>query len=71
MDQACDGTPMIIAMSNKSDIASPNYPSNYKNNLNCTWKIVANNRRRIKLSIQKLKIEGEIEEKYVISDLSS
>ena len=71
MEQACNGTPMIITVSNKSDITSPNYPSKYENNLNCTWKIEANPGRRIELAIQKLQTEGEIEKKYVITDLSA
>ena len=63
MEKACDGSPMKITMINETDITSPNYPSDYKNNLNCTWSVISDEDYKIKLIIQPGGKMGEIEEK--------
>ncbi|XP_076820734.1 scavenger receptor cysteine-rich domain-containing protein DMBT1-like isoform X3 [Clavelina lepadiformis] len=38
----CNGSPELISVSrNVQTLSSPNYPSNYGNNLNCTWILQA------------------------------
>ena len=63
MEKACDGSPLTITMINKTDITSPNYPSDYKNNLNCTWSVISDEDYKIKIIIQPGGTMGEIEEK--------
>ena len=63
MEKACDGSPLTITMINKTDITSPNYPSDYENNLNCTWSVISDEDYKVKLIIQPGGKMGEIEEK--------
>ena len=60
MDKACNGSPMIITLKNQTDVTSPNFPQGYGNDLDCSWNIISDSRKRIKLSIQA---DGEIEKK--------
>ena len=48
-------------------ITSPNYPSNYPNNANCSWRILAQQGRRLSLSFKSLKTESTYD-KLVIYD---
>ena len=60
MEKACNGSPMIITFKNQTDVTSPNFPQEYNNNSDCSWSIISDSRKRIKLSIQG---DGEIEKK--------
>ena len=61
MYDACNGGPLVFASSNVTDITSPSYPSHYNNGLNCTWIIISEEDKRIKLSLQP-QGPGELEE---------
>ena len=61
MYEACDGTPLVFTFSNQTDITSPNYPLHYDTDLNCTWIIISEEDKRIKLSLQP-DGNGELEE---------
>ena len=58
MDAACRASrPMVITILNKTDISSPNYPENYDNDLNCQWRILADDDKRIELSLEGDELE--------------
>ena len=62
MYDGCNGAPLVFTLLNVTDITSPNYPSSYNNGLNCTWMIISEVDKRIKLSLQPQET-GELEEK--------
>lgn len=43
---------------------SPNYPEDYPNQSHCTWNITVKQRRRVRLEIPTLYIEGLLSLKY-------
>ncbi|CAK8672552.1 unnamed protein product [Clavelina lepadiformis] len=48
----CNGSPELITVSrNVQTLSSPNYPSNYGNNLNCTWILQAPSGRQVEALI--------------------
>ncbi|XP_071088550.1 tolloid-like protein 2 [Haliotis cracherodii] len=69
------GTPMLSASASKwSHLSSPGYPSNYENNVNCSWEIAALVGNKISVEIVTLSVEQSTscENDYLlISDGSS
>ena len=62
MTEACiEILPMVIKIEDNTDITSPNYPRNYPNNLDCTWKIFGTNDppRKIRLTIEDVAMDDE------------
>ena len=58
MMAACGNDIMVITIMNKTAITSPNYPEKYLDNLDCTWKLVSDDKRRIRLMIEGDEIEN-------------
>ena len=52
---------MTITVQNKTNIFSPNYPEKYKNNMNCTWRIVSDDTKRIEITLKGHELEEEYE----------
>lgn len=48
---------MQVLRGSSGVITSPNYPSNYDNNLRCSWKITGRSGDRVKLVIQDAQME--------------
>ena len=57
MATACRDEPLLITISNKTDITSPNYPKLYDNNMDCEWIVLTNEDREIKLMPHERSIE--------------
>ena len=53
-------TEMVMTIDNITSIFSPDYPSNYPNDANCTWHILATGDTRIELSIKDSEIERQV-----------
>ena len=54
----------------KNEIKSPNYPKNYNNNENCTWRIVASTDSTVVLNYEDFSIENSKNCKYDYLEIS-
>ena len=59
-DACAPNGPLVLTIGNTTDISSPNFPENYPDQMNCTWRIVAANGKRIVLLVKG----HELEKKY-------
>ena len=59
MDACGTGSAMVITIQNNTFVSSPNFPSNYPNNMDCTWHIVADHDKGIELSLKGHELEKE------------
>ena len=59
MDACVNGSAMVITVHNNTVITSPNFPENYPDNMDCTWHIVADRDKMIKLSLKGHELEKE------------
>ena len=62
MRTACEQNPtIIITQAPKTDITSPNWPSQYPPNSNCTWEITAPHGVKIQLTLKGYHVEERYE----------
>ena len=59
----CSSTPLEIT-GIKGNIKSRNYPFDYSNNLNCTWRITSPEGMRLKLTFDSFQLESSSTCKY-------
>ena len=59
IDACVPNGPFVISIENTTDISSPHFPDNYPDKMNCTWRIVAANRKRIVLLIKGHELENQ------------
>lgn len=48
-----------ILAGTKGEFHSPNYPSNYPENINCTWLIVGSKNKKVQLTFESFDFESE------------